>query len=87
MPAKPIKHGKKVFCLCCATTVVMLAFEVYCGKDNNKTDNTTVDICERLIYEVDLVNNQTGGVIRGCTIYSNNYYTSVKMAKHLYKKN
>jgi len=28
MPAKPIKHGIKVFCLCCAVTAVMLAFEV-----------------------------------------------------------
>jgi hypothetical protein len=45
-----------------------------------------VDICERLIHEANLVNNQTGGMICGRTIYSNNYYTSVKMAKHLYKK-
>ncbi len=45
-----------------------------------------VDICERLIHEADLANNQTGGMIHGCTLYSDNYYTSVKMAKHLYKK-
>jgi hypothetical protein len=87
MPAKPIKHGRKVFCLCSAATAVMLSFEVYCKKDNSNTDNTTVDICERLIHKTDLVNNQTEGMIRGCTIYSDNYYTSVKMAKHLYKKN
>ncbi len=86
MPAKPIKHGIKVFCLCCAATAVMLAFEVYCGKDNNKTNNTMVDICERLIHKAGLVNSQTGGIIHGRTIYSDNYYTSVKMAKHLYKK-
>ena len=85
MPAKPIKHGIKVFCLCCAVTAVMLAFEVYCGKDNNKTDNTTVDICERLIHEAGLVRNITGGVIRRRTIYSNNYYASVKLVKHLYE--
>jgi hypothetical protein len=75
MPAKPVKHGIKVFCLCCAATAVMIAFEICCRKDNNKTDNTTVDICERLIHEADLFINQTGGVIRGCTIYSDNYYT------------
>ena len=85
MPAKPIKQGIKVFCLCCAVTAVMLAFEVYCGKDNNKTENTTVDNCERLIHEAGLVRNVTGGVIRGRTIYSDNYYTSVKLAKHLYE--
>ena len=69
MPAsKSIKHKIKVFCLCCVVntdTVVMLSFEVYCGKDNSKTDNTMVDICERMIHEADLVNNQTGGMIRG----------------------
>ena len=69
MPAsKSIKHEIKVFCLCCVVntdTVVMLSFEVYCGKDNSKTDNTMVDICERIIHEADLVNNQTGGMIRG----------------------
>jgi hypothetical protein len=86
MPAKPIKHRIKVFCLCCAATVVMLLFEVYCGKDNSKTDNTTVDIYERLIHVADLVNNQTGGMIRERTVYSDSYNTSVKMAKHLYKK-
>ena len=85
MPAKPIKHGIKVFCLCCAVTAVMLAFKVYCGKDNNKTDNTMVDICERLIHKAGLAQNITGGVIRGWTIYSDNYYTSVKLAKHLYE--
>jgi len=29
MPAKPIKHGIEVFCLCCAVTAVMLAFMSY----------------------------------------------------------
>ena len=72
--------------LCCAATAILLAFEVYCGKDNNKTDNTMVNICKRLIHEADLVNNTTRGIIRGCTIYSDNYDTSVKLAKHLYEK-
>ena len=29
MPAKPIKHGMKVFCLCCAISAVLLSFKVY----------------------------------------------------------
>jgi hypothetical protein len=80
-PAKPIKHEIKVFCLCCAATAVMLAFEVYCGNenDNNKTDNTMVNICKRLIHKADLVNNQTVAIICGFTIYSINYYTSAKI--------
>ena len=55
MPAKPIKHRIKVFCLCCAYSAIMLSFEVYCGKDSNKTDGTTVGICDRLIHAADLV--------------------------------
>mgnify|MGYP000973096898 CR=1 FL=1 len=35
MPAKPIKHGLKVFCLCCAYSAIMLSFEVYCRKDSS----------------------------------------------------
>ena len=58
MPAKLIKYGIKVFCLCCAATVVMLAFGVY----------TTVDICKTLIHEADLVNNQTGEMIHDMDI-------------------
>ena len=33
LPKKPIKHGLKVFAICCAVTAVLLGFEVYCGKD------------------------------------------------------
>jgi len=32
MPAKPIKHGIKVFCLCCAYSGVMLAYKIYLGE-------------------------------------------------------
>jgi hypothetical protein len=46
----------------------MLSFEVYCRKDNSRTDNATADIYERLIHKADLVNNQTGGMIPGHTI-------------------
>ncbi len=41
MPAKPmIKHGIKVFCVCCAISGIMLAYEVYCGDKDKKTDGT-----------------------------------------------
>ena len=30
-PKKPIKHHVEVFAVCCAYTVVLLGFEVYCG--------------------------------------------------------
>jgi hypothetical protein len=34
MLAKPIKHGLKVFCICCAISGIMLAYKIYCGKDD-----------------------------------------------------
>ncbi len=84
MPAKLIKHGIKVFCLCCAYLAIMLSFEIYCGKDSNKTDRTTVDICKSLIHAADLVTGAMG-MIQGRTVYSDNYYMSKKLAKHLYE--
>jgi hypothetical protein len=59
----------------------MLAYyEVYCGNKDNKTDGTSVQVCDRLMKEVEL--------IRSCghTLYIDNYYTSMKPAKHLFEK-
>ena len=81
MLAKPIKHGIKVFCLCCVYSAIMLSFEVYCRKDSNKTDSMTVGICDRLIHAADLVTGATG-MMRGRMVYSDNYYTLMKLAKH-----
>ena len=58
----------------------MLAFKVYCGNKDKKTDGTAVDVCDRLVNEAEL----TGP--RGRTLYTDNYYTSVKLAKHLFEK-
>ncbi len=49
MPAKPTKHGIKVFCVCCAVSGIMLAYKVYCGKEDKKTDGTTVSLCDNLL--------------------------------------
>jgi hypothetical protein len=80
MPAKPIKHGIKVFCICCAVSGIMLAYKVYCGNKDKKTDGTSVQVCDRLVKEADLTKS------RGRTLYTDNYYTSVKLAKHLFEK-
>ena len=47
---------------------------------DKKTDGTAVDVCDRLVNEAEL----TGP--RGRTLYTDNYYTSVKLAKHLFEK-
>jgi hypothetical protein len=80
MPAKPIKHGIKVFCVCCAISGIMLACEVYCGNKDKKTDGTVVNVCDRLVKEAELMGPH------GCSLYTDNYYMSMKLAKHLFEK-
>jgi hypothetical protein len=66
-------------------SAIMLSIEIYCGKDTSNINHTTVDICERLIHAADLVTGAMG-MIRGKMVYSDNYYTSMNLAKHLYAK-
>eukprot|EP00956_Cyclotella_meneghiniana_P033957 scaffold100628_cov85-Cyclotella_meneghiniana.AAC.4 len=50
MPRKPIKHGIKVFAVCCSYTGVLLGFEVYCGSSAVEgTDNSAVAVVDRLL--------------------------------------
>ena len=55
MPAKPIKHDIKLFCLCCAYTGVMLAFSIYLGKSEEETKSTALNVCERLCNKAGLL--------------------------------
>ncbi|GFH50228.1 hypothetical protein CTEN210_06704 [Chaetoceros tenuissimus] len=80
MPKKPIKHGIKVFALCCAVTAYLLGFEVYLGKEFTRSvESTAINVVERLIVEADLVK------AKGRTLYTDNWYTSMDLAKHLYE--
>ena len=79
MPAKPIKHGIKVFALCCGFTGVLLSFIVYTGGEA-KTDNTTLNVCDKLCISAGITKE------RGRVLYTDNYYTSVKLAKHMFEK-
>jgi hypothetical protein len=58
MPAKPIKHGIKVFCVCCAVSGIMLAYKVYCGKVDKKTDGTVISLCDNLLQKAGLTDAQ-----------------------------
>jgi hypothetical protein len=78
MPVKPIKHGIKVFCVCCAISGIMLAYKVYCRNKDKKTDGTAVNVCDRLVKQAELMG--------GDSLYTDNYYTSMKLAKHLFEK-
>jgi hypothetical protein len=79
MPRKPIKHGIKVFAVCCAYSGVMLGFEVYCGADEN-TDSSALAIIDRLLTKNNL------DTARGRIVYSDNWYTTVPLARYLYEK-
>ncbi len=71
LPAKPIKHGVKVFVLCCSYFAVLLGFEIFVVSVNkedasseNKDQNTAIDIVKQLIDQ-------------------DNWYASIKLAKIL----
>ena len=78
MPAKPIKHGVKVFAVCCAFTAVLIGFEVYVGSD--KIDNSAKAVVGRLLESANLT------AARGRVLYTDNWYTSVDLAKMLFEK-
>lgn len=78
-PRKPIKHGIKVFAVCCAYSGVMLGFEVYCGSDTDE-DNSALAVVDRLLQKNHLT------TARGRAVYTDNWYTTVPLARHLYEK-
>ncbi len=49
MPKKPIKHGIKVFAVCCTFTAVLLGFEVYLGSEDSMSDHSAIGVVERLV--------------------------------------
>ena len=60
MPAKPIKHDIKVYCLCCAVSGVILAFQVYTDKKEEEKPKVTVaiDVCTELCRDAGLKGRQ-----------------------------
>ena len=81
MPAKPIKHGIKVFVCCCALSAVILSFKVYVGKEEvGGGDGSAKSICIELLEKAGLTGQ------RGRTLYTDNWYTTMELAKHLWEK-
>ena len=79
-PHKPIKHGIKVFTLTAAGEFpYVLGFEVYVGMENNTHEyNKASSIVKRLITAAGLT-TQSGRIL-----YTDNWYTSVSLARDLY---
>lgn len=82
MPAKPIKHGIKVYAACCALSgVLLVAFRVFTGnEDTTDFHRSTVSICDTLIREGDLHR------CKGRVLVTDNFYTTVALAKHMFSK-
>ena len=82
MPEKSIKHGIKVYCLCCAVSGIMLSFQIYTGKkkDEKRQVSASIDICTKLCRDAGLLE------ARGRVLHTDNYYTSIKLAKHMFEK-
>ena len=57
----------------------MLVFKVYLGKED-ETDGTALAICLGLCEKAHLLTN------RGHILFTDTYYTSIKLAKHMYEK-
>jgi hypothetical protein len=77
MPAKPIKHGIKVYALCCAYTGYLYMFEVYTGKGSTP-DGSPKGVISRLLYGA----GATGTT--GRILYTDNFYTSLRVMKFIY---
>ena len=80
MPAKPIKHGLKVYALCCACSAVLLAFQVYVGKEDDETENSAVPICHRLCRQAGITGE------RGHVLYTDNWYTGMALCKQFFEE-
>ena len=79
MPAKPIKHGIKVFVLCCAMSAVWLSYKIYVGAQDG-VDGSALAICDELVNDAGLTD------CRGRVLYTDNWYTSVRLAQHMFEK-
>ena len=69
-----------MFALCCLYTGYLLGFEVYLGKETDTEENSASKIVDRLINEADLVG------AKGRILYTDNWYTSIRLGRYLYEK-
>jgi hypothetical protein len=76
MPAKPIKHGIKVFALCCAYTGYLYHFEIYTKE--SELDGSPGEGVKQLLLGANI------GTSKGQILYRDNFYTSLGVMMYLY---
>jgi hypothetical protein len=77
MPVKPIKHGIKVYALCCSYKGYLYLFEISTGKGGT-ADGSPTGVISRLLYGA----GATGTT--GRILYKDNFYTSLHVMKCIY---
>jgi hypothetical protein len=80
MKLKPIKHGIKVFSLCCSYEGYFYASKVYLGKEYTR-DGSATNVCSRFIHQAKLA-----GRGKGHTLVTDNWYcTSMDLMMKVYQ--
>ena len=79
MPAKPIKHGIKVFAICCAESGYIYGFYIYTGKQNDPSGSPKKILKRLLDQDPTFLTNSTGR-----TVFMDNYYTSEDVMELLF---
>lgn len=79
MPMKPTKRGFKVWALCCAETFILLNFDIYTGKNDDQTTNTSLreKVVMRLFEPY---------ANKNYCLYFDNYFTSITLLENLLEK-
>ena len=76
IPSKAIRHGIQVYTLCCAVLAILLAYQVYTAKEDER-DNLATEICYRLCRSGCITKE------RGHVIYKENWYMGTKLHKKI----
>ena len=76
---KPTKRGFKVWCICESNSGYMLNFSVYCGKSN---DHQEFVLGEKVVVQL-----SQHYLDYGYCLFFDNYFSSVKLAERLLRRN
>ena len=74
LPAKPIKHGIKLWMRCNSESVYLHEYEVYLGQQQNSPDGLAYDAVTKLCQSIAGHNHH---------VYCDNYFTTIPLLKQL----
>ena len=80
IPAKPIKRGYKLWCLCDSITGYLFNCKIYVGKENTGEQGTLLG--ERAVFSL-----ISGHSFEGKNLYFDNFFTSIELLEKLKLQN